>query len=101
MVFIILRIIAIGFLIGALFRQPYDYYIILRWVVCGVSAYGVFLSNEIRKPTWIWIFSIVALVFNPIFPVHLSRATWAYIDIAAGIIFIGSIILLRKTSGKK
>ncbi len=39
-VFLIARLIASGMLLLALSRHPYSYYILLRWVVCGTSAYG-------------------------------------------------------------
>lgn len=92
----IARLIASGMLFLALSRHPYSYYILLRWVVCGTSAYGAFKSVELEKSGWAWVFGIIALLFNPIIPVHLSREIWAPIDIMASLIFVVSIFTIRR-----
>lgn len=45
------------------------------------------MSVELEKSGWAWVFGIIALLFNPIIPVHLSREIWAPIDIMAALIF--------------
>lgn len=82
-------------LLLALSRHPYSYYILLRWVVCGTSAYGAFKSAELGKSVWAWVLGIIALLFNPIIPVHLSREIWAPINIMAALIFVVSIFTIR------
>jgi hypothetical protein len=94
--FLISRLIASGMLILALSGHPYSYYILLRWVVCGTAAYGAFKSVELEKSGWAWILGIIALLFNPIIPVHLSREIWAPIDVMAALIFVVSIFTIRK-----
>lgn len=95
-VFLIARLIASGMLLLALSRHPYSYYILLRWVVCGTSAYGAFKSVELEKSGWAWVFGIIALLFNPIIPVHLSREIWAPVDMMAALIFVVSIFTIRR-----
>ena len=94
--FLIARLIASGMLLLALSRYPYSYYILLLWVVCGTSAYGAFKSAEFGKSGWAWVLGIIALLFNPIIPVHLSREIWAPIDIMAALIFVVSIFTIRR-----
>jgi len=94
--FIVIRIVASALLFWALANHPYDYYTILRWVVCGVAAFSTYVSYEINKKEWTWIFGIIALLFNPIITTHLSREMWAYIDIITGIIFLLSIKFIKK-----
>jgi len=94
--FLIARLIASGMLLLALSSHPYSYYILLRWVVCGTAAYGAFKSVELEKSGWAWVLGIIALLFNPIFPVHLSRDIWAPIDIVAALIFVVSIFTIRR-----
>jgi hypothetical protein len=43
----------------------------------------------------------VAVLFNPIFPTRFSREAWQVIDVAAGIFFLGSIALFKKTPDKE
>jgi len=99
-VFIIARIIAIALLFWSLDKHPYDYYTILRFAVCGVTAYGAWFASEIKNQGWAWCLGIIAVLFNPIFPVHLDKKTWGFIDIGVGIILIVSLILLRKPKTK-
>lgn len=94
--FIIARIIAIIFLLLALENQPYGYYILLRFIVCGVSAYGAFFASRLGETGWIWILGIIAVLFNPIIPIHLDRETWAIVDLGVAVILIVSLFLLKK-----
>jgi hypothetical protein len=82
-------------LVLALARHPYSYYTLLRWVVCGVGVYSVFQAIHSKKYGWAWAFGIVSLLFNPMLPVHLDRATWAVVDIAVAALFFISLALVR------
>ena len=99
--YIVARIIAVIFLFWALDRHPYDYYTFLRFVVCGVSAYGAFISNEFGKDVWTWIFGIIAILFNPLIPIHLNKGTWAIIDIIVAIIFLISFHFIKKPKAQE
>ncbi|MGH9878865.1 MAG: DUF6804 family protein [Nitrososphaerales archaeon] len=95
--FTVARIVAAFMLFFALDRNPYDYYVLLRWVVCGVSVYGAWIALELDKAGWFWCFGIIALVFNPLIPFHLSRETWTFIDIAGAMLLLGSILVLGRS----
>jgi hypothetical protein len=84
-------------LLVALGRNPYDFYTIMRWIVCGVSVYSVFVEFERKRTAWAWAFVVMGMGFNPIAPVHLSRETWAPIDAIAAGILIMSVIVSRRT----
>lgn len=63
---------------------PYN---ILRWITfiyCGIAA---FLWYE-RKSLFTWIFSIMAIVINPIIKIRMSRGDWQVIDIIYAIIIL-------------
>lgn len=93
--FSVVRIIAAIMLVWALDRHPYSYYTLLRFVVCGVSAYGVYFAIELNKQGWAWILGIVAILFNPFVPVYLDRSTWAIIDLGVAGLLFTSLLLLR------
>lgn len=85
----ILKAIAIIMLLWALADNPYWYYQLLRWVVCGVSAYSAYIYYQEKNTTWMWIFIIVAVLFNPIASFYFGREIWEALDIiAAAIIFV-------------
>lgn len=90
------KVIAAAMLLVALGRHPYGYYILLRWVVCGVAAFSAFRASELGKTGWVWPLAIVALFFNPIVPVHLGRELWALIDVAVAALFVISIVAVDR-----
>jgi hypothetical protein len=94
--FIVARLIAAGLLFWALDRHPYGYYTLLRWVVCGVAAYAATQALGMNKLSWVWTFGIVAVLFNPLVPVHLNRELWAVIDVGVAILMLLSLHTLAK-----
>lgn len=90
-------IIAILFLLGAFGNWPYAYYTLLRFVVCGTSAFTAYLAYK-NKTTWAaWVFGIMAVLFNPIVPFHMGREIWQIVDFIAAVIFIIGIIVVRSS----
>lgn len=87
---LILRIICILLLFLALFSHPYSYYIVLRWVVSFSSLFVGYISSRVENHTWAWVYFIIAVLFNPILPIYLSRNTWQIFDVIVAIIFIYS-----------
>ncbi|MEJ5306269.1 MAG: DUF6804 family protein [Ignavibacteria bacterium] len=97
MVYRVVNIIAVILLFWSLDRHPYSYYTLLRFVVFGVSVYSVYLFITIKKSNWAWIHIMIAILFNPIFPIYLDRNIWRYVDIAAAIVFLVSLYVLKKS----
>ncbi len=93
-------LIAAAMLLGALAKWPYGYYQLLRFVVCGVSVYTAFMAYGWQKIWAMWLFGFVALLFNPLIPIHLSRELWQPIDVICAILFIYAIATLKKPPGK-
>lgn len=85
---IILKVIAIVLLIIAIFPCNYGYYMFLRLVCCGIFAYFTFDYYEKEIEPWIWIFGGLAIVFNPILPLHLGKELWMIVD-GISVILIG------------
>ncbi len=90
-----LRIIAAIFLFVAVSNIPYSYYIILRFIICGVSICGIWYAYRVRKFLWLWVFSAIAILFNPIIPIHLKKEAWIIVDLAVIIVFLISIPMLK------
>lgn len=94
---IVARIVASSLLFWALARHHYGFYVLLRWVVCGASAFCAYLSFTLKSVPWRWLFALLAILFNPIFPIRLDRQTWAYFDVAAGLLLLASIFFIRES----
>jgi Family of unknown function (DUF6804) len=70
-------LIAAGLLVyAAVERHPYSFYTFLRWICCPIFAYSAFTAYEKNCVLWVWIFGLLAGLYNPIFRVHLDRSTW-------------------------
>ena len=77
-------------LLLALFPLPYGYYTLLRLIVCGAVAYLAYREFDVaqRSSGWFFILGVIAVLFNPLIPIHLSREIWAPIDVVVAIILI-------------
>lgn len=77
-------------LVVALLPLPYGYYTLLRIVVASISI--VMLLQEYRIGDavngWSVVFTGTAILFNPLIPIHLTRAIWAPLDIAMAVLLI-------------
>lgn len=74
---------------------PYDYYIFLRWFVFISSiiiAYGFYKS---KLTGWTLVFGAIAFLFNPIFPIYLSRSSWTPIDLITSILYFTSAFSVK------
>jgi len=50
------RLGAAALLLMALGRNSYDFYTIMRWMVCGVCSYGAVLEFGRDRSIWAWPF---------------------------------------------
>jgi hypothetical protein len=89
-----LWLIPVALLLAATARLPYGYYTFTRIVVCASAAFIAVASWEASK-FWSVSFGLLAILFNPIFPIYLHRGTWFYFDIAAAIAFVAHLVLVR------
>lgn len=70
---------------------PYGYYQILRWVITASAIYIAYLASELKINSWMWLMAFIAVLFNPLLPIYLNKATWAPIDFIVAIIFLISL----------
>jgi|GEM_PF-517941 len=95
---LIIRIITIILLIWALADNPYSYYQILRWIITGIAGYLAYSAYKRENSVWAWIFVFIAILFNPLFPIHLNREAWSFINIIVVMILLVSILKLSKNN---
>ncbi|MDA0765597.1 MAG: hypothetical protein O3A87_03080 [Verrucomicrobia bacterium] len=65
---------------------PYGFYRLVRWVVFAVGLAAAFRMKD--SPGWMWGMGFVALVFNPIVPLHFDKVVWRFLDAGAGAYFV-------------
>jgi hypothetical protein len=61
---------------------------LLRLVACGVFAWAAFITYEKKEEVLPWVFGILAILFNPIFKIHLPKELWALVDVGSGIFLL-------------
>ena len=91
------KLLAVSFLIGAMGTHPYAYYQALRWVVCGAAAYSAYLYLKEDRTVLVWVFGIMAILFNPIVPFYLDKDSWQLLDLVAAVVFTFSFFLKKKS----
>lgn len=84
-------------LLGILNGWPSEYYILLRWIVCGVAIFNAIGFSKANLTGWVLVFSSVAILFNPIVPIHLyQKSYWTGIDLVSGILFFLSAYSIKE-----
>lgn len=96
-------IIAFILLIIAPNDFPYGYYEFLRLmvtIISGYYAYWVF-KRSVEKTFWFWGLLTIAILFNPIFPIHLGdKDIWANLDVISALFFLCLITKYIKDNTK-
>ncbi|MBD3790440.1 MAG: hypothetical protein IE885_08810 [Campylobacterales bacterium] len=80
--------IAAGMLFIGVLPLPYGYYMLLRFVACGVFAWAAFITYEKNEEVLPWVFGILAVVFNPLIKIHFPKELWAVIDFCSGLFLL-------------
>jgi len=89
-------IMAILLLVAAVFgRWPYGFYTFLRLFVCGTSAYLAFVTFAAKSRVWPWLMGGLAVLFNPLVPIHLHRTSWQFWDALAAILLLIFILVFK------
>ena len=65
---------------------PYAYYTLLRWVVCGAVLFLAY--DEHDGLPWLPVFILLAVIFNPLFPIPMTREMWAPVDFCTAIFLL-------------
>jgi hypothetical protein len=85
----------------AILDLPYGYYNLLRLIIFSTGTlYLVFFRNPLLPVVDIIIF-IVVLLWNPIFPVYLTKDIWTVLNVMFSIGCIILILLMRNNKSHK
>ncbi len=77
-----------GLSVIALAPLPYGFYMFLKIAVsacAGMTAYLKFHTGQ--RGVLVWIFVALAILFNPIVPVHLTKEIWMFFNIVSASLF--------------
>ncbi|GMV36066.1 MAG: hypothetical protein AMXMBFR61_05740 [Fimbriimonadales bacterium] len=74
---------------------PYAYYTVLRVVTSVSAAVAAWVAVRASVAWAVWVLGVVALLFNPIVPVHLTKEVWRMLDATAGIALLLCAVVLK------
>ena len=89
--------LAVGFLLLGIFPLPYGYYTLLRLIACVVFTWAAYVTFGNKETLLPWAFIILALLFNPVIKVYLSKEIWAVIDACSAIFLLIASPKLQQT----
>lgn len=87
-------------LVAALGRWPYFVYVLLRVLICTASVYLSTKRYKEQQTLWVWTFFAIALLFNPVLPVRMTRQDWQVVNVLAAVVFFLSSFAGRHSSDK-
>ena len=87
-------------LLVAVAPLPYGFYPALRFLVCSYVLVLVYHEYSRRNAVsgWVVVLAGMALLFNPLLPVQLTREIWAPIDVGAAIALLSHSVAYRRSS---
>lgn len=88
-----LKFISAILLLLALIELPHFYYNSLHFFIFCVS---LFLVYKLYKTFPTFVFFLIAIVYNPLKPLYLSKSIWFYIYLITALTFLFSIELNMK-----
>ena len=90
------RLVAAIILLWALLPNPYGFYMLVRLVVFGVSGYTAYRYAQRNLSGLAWLFGVIAIAYNPLLPVYLTRAIWMPVDLLTAGVLVWSVFHDRR-----
>lgn len=96
-------IVAAVVILLALLSWPYGVYTLLKGVTAVIATYYAYELYRVSQSSgiWFWIMVLVAILLNPIIPVHLNdKSIWQIVDVVVGLLFLGMVATLHDKKSK-
>ena len=92
MLSILVKIVIAGLSFWAVADNPYSYYQFLRVAVFVVGCYFAYRAYDQKQEvnSWVIFYAMTAILFNPIFPIYMTKGSWAFFNIVTGIFYLVS-----------
>ncbi len=95
--FVVARLIAVILSLCAIGQRSHNYYILLRWVMFLIGAWGAYRAYRDNQREWMFVgmHLAIAVLFNPFLPFTLQKSTWTIFNIIAAWLMLMSIAVLE------
>jgi hypothetical protein len=96
----VLVILSTVFVAMGILPLPYGFYMLLRITICLTAVVGLVRAREERRPSWLWIYGVLSVLYNPVLPVHLmAKSLWIMINIATiALLWKGLMVIGNRVS---
>lgn len=88
--------LAIVLLLVALAPLPFTYYQLMNWVVVGACVTTAMTAHAHKKTALVWMLIAIAVVFNPVEPIHFGANVWKALDVVAAVLLALSVTFVWK-----
>lgn len=75
------------FLLVGWLGAPYEFYVVLRWAVTAMAIWMCTIASGQKRTFWVVVFTSMALLFNPIIPLVMTREFWVLPDMIGVALF--------------
>lgn len=79
----------------AILDMPYGYYQFLRLVVTAYAAYVSYVYFRADRVEIAWAFVFIALIYNPVFPIAMTKGVHAIFNVLAAASIFAEFYLVR------
>ncbi len=80
------KVAAVMLVIGVL-TWSWDYYDLLRVVVCACAAYVAWFARLRKNEPLFWVMLVCAIIYNPVAVLHFSHSVWILLNLASAAAF--------------
>ncbi len=81
----IIKILLAALLLLCLINMPYGYYQFVRFAAMIGFAYLAYSANEQSNRNEVFLYIVLALLFQPFIKIALGRTIWNVVDLIVGI----------------
>jgi hypothetical protein len=73
-------------LLGMMPGNSYSFYMLVRLVTCVAAIYAAVQVSRLNHPVVLWWMIGIAVLYNPVLRVHLTRDLWWWINGATAVL---------------
>lgn len=95
-----IKISLVALLLLCLLNMPYGYYQFVRFTAMVGFTYLAYSANKQSNKNEVFIYSALALLFQPFIKIALGRTLWNMVDLFTGIGLLISLFFKKKTINK-
>jgi len=92
---VIPAVVGAVFMILALQRMSYDFYVLVRWVAPVAAIWICFIARGQRRTFWVVAMAAAVVLFNPIVPFTMPRENWGAVNGYSLLLFVAAGYKLR------